>query len=83
MNLTADLGHASAGEALAFGETVAPRLAPDTASELSTDGVVVGARAHQVTDIDLIRPEQAKLVALACSRPPDGLERWTMELLAQ
>lgn len=27
--------------------------------------------------------QQAYLVALACSTPPAGLERWTMELLAE
>jgi transposase len=30
----------------------------------------------------LTAPEEAKLVALACSQPPDGSGRWTLELLA-
>jgi transposase len=40
-------------------------------------------KPHPPREPKLDDQQQAYLVALACSTPPDGLERWTMELLAQ
>ena len=40
-------------------------------------------KPHPPHEAKLNDQQQAYLVALACSTPPDGLERWTMELLAE
>ncbi len=39
-------------------------------------------KAHPKRDGKLNERQQAYLVALACSNPPSGRERWTVELLA-
>jgi transposase len=40
-------------------------------------------KPHPAPEPKLNDQQQAYLVALACSTPPEGLERWTMELLAE
>jgi transposase len=40
-------------------------------------------KSHPPRDTALDAQQEAYLVAMACSDPPAGRERWTMELLAQ
>jgi hypothetical protein len=40
-------------------------------------------RTRAKPDPKLDEHQTAYLVALACSEPPDGRERWTLELLSQ
>jgi len=40
-------------------------------------------KAHPPRELALDAQQEAYLVAVACSDPPAGRERWTMELLAQ
>ncbi len=49
------------------------------------DGLEVALedRPHPKPEPKLDERQEAYLVALACSDPPDGRERWTLELLSQ
>ena len=40
-------------------------------------------KAHAPTGSDLPEEQEARLIALACSEPPAGRARWTLELLVQ
>ncbi len=40
-------------------------------------------KPHPVTGSDLDEKQEARLIALACSEPPVGQARWTLELLTQ
>ena len=41
------------------------------------------ARATPAASLKLDGEKQARLTALACSQPPDGLARWSLRLLAE
>lgn len=40
-------------------------------------------RSHAPTGSELAEEQEARLIALACSEPPAGRARWTLELLVQ
>jgi transposase len=40
-------------------------------------------RPHPVTGSELDEKQEARIIALACSEPPAGQARWTLELLTQ
>lgn len=40
-------------------------------------------KPHALTGSDLADEQEARLIALACSEPPAGRARWTLELLVQ
>ena len=41
------------------------------------------ARVAPTATLKLDGEKQARLTALACSKPPDGLARWSLRLLAE
>lgn len=40
-------------------------------------------KPHAATGTELTEKQEARLIALACSEPPAGRTRWTLELLVQ
>lgn len=40
-------------------------------------------KPHATTGTELAEEQEARLIALACSEPPAGRARWTLELLVQ
>ncbi len=45
--------------------------------------VALEDRPHAATGSELAEEQEARLIALACSEPPAGQARWTLELLVQ
>jgi len=45
--------------------------------------VALEDRPHAPTGSELAEEQEARLIALACSEPPAGRARWTLELLVQ
>ncbi len=45
--------------------------------------VALEDRPHALTGSELAEEQEARLIALACSEPPAGQARWTLELLVQ
>lgn len=51
--------------------------------EEGLDAALVPAVSKRVYKRSLDGAQEARLIALACSQPPDGTARWTLRLLAQ
>jgi hypothetical protein len=57
---TADLGHAAPNVAVALGDPVAPRFAPDARSDSPSQILARTTISHDIAEIQFICPEQAK-----------------------
>ena len=51
--------------------------------EQGLEAALVPARSKRIYTRKLDGKQEAKLIALACSRPPAGKKRWTLRLLAE
>jgi hypothetical protein len=40
-------------------------------------------RAYKRLEVNLPKPEQQRIIAMACSEAPDGRARWTVRLIAE
>jgi len=50
--------------------------------EQGLESALVPARSRRIYTHKLDGKQEAKLIALACSKPPAGKKRWTLRLLA-
>jgi transposase len=51
--------------------------------EQGLESALLPARSRRIYSRKLDGKQEAKLIALACSRPPAGKSRWTLRLLAE
>lgn len=51
--------------------------------EQGLEAALVPARSKRIYTRKLDGKQEAKLIALACSKPPTGKKRWTLRLLAE
>jgi Homeodomain-like domain len=63
---------------------VSPRTVARVRERFATDGfgVALQGRPHPGSRPKLDHAQEARLIALACSPPPDGRVRWSVRLLA-
>ena len=68
-------------EALDVGRATVERVRRRFVEE-GLDAALVARKRRRVYERKLDGKQEAQLIALACSRPPEGRQRWTMQLLA-
>src|SRR5215216_5844603 len=64
---------------------VSPRTVARVRERFATDGFAVAlhGRPHPGSAPKLDRAQEARLIALACTAPPEGRVRWSVRLLAE